>query len=247
MIFVRSLIYQVFLIVSTVFFSSVIFVAGSLRASSITARLARSWGRSNLLALKWICGLDCHPIGLEHLPVDKAIVLAKHQSAWEIIALRALLPLDQSWVLKQELMRLPLFGAALSKLHPIAIDRAAGRKAIAHLVREGEKALREDRWVVVFPEGTRVAPGTHQPYGLGGALLAERSGVSVVPIAHNAGQFWGRRSFLKFPGTIELVVGPVVRTTGRKAAEINAEVEEWIESTCNNLPISSGSAELATM
>jgi 1-acyl-sn-glycerol-3-phosphate acyltransferase len=104
------------------------------------------------------------------------------------------------------------------------------------LVREGLRNLQSGRWVIVFPEGTRTAPGCRHPYAIGGAVLAERSGRPVVPIAHNAGSFWGRRSISKTPGTIDLVIGPTIPSAGRSAAEINAAVEEWIESTVAALP-----------
>jgi 1-acyl-sn-glycerol-3-phosphate acyltransferase len=159
-----------------------------------------------------ICGLRYRVTGLESLPSESSIVLSKHQSAWETIALRAILPAHQSWVLKRELMRIPLFGAALARFRSIPIDRSAGRRAIVELVREGLQRLESGRWVIIFPEGTRVAPGCRQPYAIGGAVLAERSARPVVPIAHNAGHFWGRRNLRKFPGTIDLVIGPVIQT-----------------------------------
>lgn len=232
----RSLFYEVVLVGSVLLFSTLIIVFGSLLSERGIDRLARLWARINLSALKWICGLRCRVSGLENLPTDTAIVLSKHQSAWDIIALRAILPKRQSWVLKQELMSVPVFGAGLARLRCIPIDRSAGRRAIVALVRDGLRLLEAGRWVIIFPEGTRVAPGCRHPYAIGGAVLAERSGRPVVPIAHNAGCFWGRRSIRKRPGTIDLVIGPTISTVGRSAAEVNAAVEEWIESTVTALP-----------
>ena len=231
MIFLRSLLYQVVLIVSSLVYSLAILALGGRPASTLGPRIAGSWARFNLKALKIICGLDYRVHGLEHLPTDNAIVLCKHQSAWEILALRALLSPEQSWVLKQELIRIPIFGQALKRLSHIAIDRAAGRREITRLLREGGTLLEHGHWLVIFPEGTRVAHGSQGNYNIGGALLAERTGRPVVPIAHNAGVFWGRRSLTKRPGTIDLVIGPTIWTQGRKATEINAEVERWIEQT----------------
>lgn len=236
LLLLRSLIYQLFFIGSTLVFSLAILLIGWMVSDTLVARLARSWARVNLTALRLICRLDYRVQGIEHLPQEPVIVLCKHQSAWEIIALRAMLPFEQSWVLKQELMRLPFFGWAMKRLHPIPIDRAAGRRAAAQLIREGERLLNDGRWIVIFPEGTRVAPGARQPYAIGGAMLAERSGRPVVPVAHNAGYFWGRRRFVKYPGTIDVVIGPLLETQGRKAGEINAAVEEWIETTLDALP-----------
>ncbi|MBK1717451.1 lysophospholipid acyltransferase family protein [Thiocystis violacea] len=236
MIFLRSLLYQLVLIGSSLLYSLAILMVGWWMPSRFVSRLGRSWARLNLKALKTICGLDYRVQGLEHLPKENAIVLCKHQSAWDIIALRAFLPADQSWVLKEELTRIPIFGWALRHLQPIPIDRSVGRREITKLIREGLRFLNAGRWVIVFPEGTRVAPGTRQTYGIGGALLAERSGRPVVPIAHNAGVFWGRRSLIKRPGTIDVVIGPVIDTRESKATEINAATEQWIERAVAGLP-----------
>lgn len=236
LMFLRSLAYQMFLVVSVVIFSILLIILSPLARDSVLDRLARVWARANLAALGWICGLRYRVTGLERLPSETAIVLSKHQSAWDIIALRSVLPVRQSWVLKQELMRIPVFGSGLKRLRCIPIDRSAGRRAIVALVREGVQLLDEGRWVVVFPEGTRVAPGCRHPYAIGGAVLAERSGRPVVPIAHNAGSFWGKQSMAKKPGTIDLVIGPVFHTAGLTALEINQAVEDWIESTVASLP-----------
>lgn len=235
-ILVRSILYQGVLVGSVVVFSSLLILLGPIVSVRTLDRIGVAWARFNLSALDRICGLRYRVVGLESLPDDNAIVLCKHQSAWETIALRGILPPHQSWVLKQELMRIPFFGKALARCQSIPVDRSAGRRAIVELIREGLARLNAGRWVIVFPEGTRVAPGTRRPYAIGGALLAERSGRPVVPIAHNAGVFWGRRSVRKSPGTIDLVFGPLIRTAGRTAAEINAEVEDWIEKTVASLP-----------
>ena len=236
MILIHSVLYEVVLVGSVIVYSTLLLLIGPVASETAIDRLAQRWAKFNLAALRWICGLRYQVSGLERLPAENAVVLSKHQSAWDIIALRALLPIRQSWVLKQELMRVPIFGAGLKRLRCIPIDRGAGRRAIVELVREGLRLLQSGRWVIVFPEGTRVAPGYRHPYAIGGAVLAERSGRPVVPIAHNAGYFWGRRSIRKAPGTIEVVIGPTIPTAGRTAAEINAAVEEWIESTVAALP-----------
>ena len=138
-------------------------------------------------------------------------------------------------MLKRELLRIPFFGWGLATLRPIAIDRAAGRSALDQVLEQGRRRLAEGIWVVVFPEGTRVAPGAQRRYRLGGAVLAERTGSPVVPVAHNAGDYWPRRGFLKRPGTIRLVIGEPIESKGRSATEINARAAEWIESTVRTL------------
>ncbi len=192
-------------------------------------RLLSLWGRFHTWLAWHLCGLKYHVTGREHLPKHgAAIVLAKHQSAWETIAFQEIFP-PQTWVLKRELMWIPIFGWGLALLKPIAIDRGAGRKAVAQVVEQGRARLAEGIWVVIFPEGTRVAPGHKRRYGIGGAVLAAETGYPVIPVAHNAGSYWPRRGFLKKPGTIEVVIGPAIATHGHSPEQINQRVEAWIE------------------
>ena len=120
-------------------------------------------------------------------------------------------------------------------LEPIAIDRSAGRKAVKQIIKQGGERLDAGRWVVVFPEGTRVAYGMEKKFGIGGAVLAESTGVPVIPVAHNAGKYWAKRSFVKRPGKIKVVVGKAIQTAGRKAADINADAKNWIDETVKQL------------
>ncbi len=193
-------------------------------------RLVSQWAHFNLWWLEKTCGLGFVVEGAEHIPATPAIVMSKHQSAWETFALQALFR-PQTWVLKRELLWIPLFGWGLKLLEPIAIDRRAGRRAMEQVIAQGVDRLARGVWVVIFPEGTRTAPGQRGRYHAGGALLAERSGSQVLPVAHNAGHFWPRRSVRKYPGTIRIVVGPPIPAAGRRAAEILADVEAWIEGT----------------
>ena len=197
-------------------------------------RLIRQWARFQVFLLKTLCGLDYRVEGREHLPENAAVIMSKHQSAWETIAFQEIFP-QQTWVLKRELMWIPLFGWALALLRPIAIDRGAGRKAIEQVIEQGRDRLKSGIWVVVFPEGTRVAPGARRRYGIGGAVLAAETGYPVVPVAHNAGSFWPRRGFLKRPGTVRVVIGPVIAPHGKSAEEIRQLAEEWIEGTMADL------------
>ena len=143
--------------------------------------------------------------------------------------------IPQVWVLKRELLWLPLFGWALALLKPIAIDRKAINTAIKQVLRQGKERLHEGCWVVIFPEGTRVAPGIRGRYGVGGAMLAAHTGYPIIPIAHNAGEFWPRRGFLKYPGTIQVIIGPVIDRKGRPAKELNAIAEGWIETAMKQI------------
>lgn len=238
----RSVAFLLFLATSTVFFAVPIVVLAPLLQNRVLSGMARAWAQTNLRALRWLCGLDYEVHGAELLPLEAAVVLCNHQSAWETIALRAILPLEQTWVLKRELLWIPLFGWALAIFKPIAIDRASGRKAVKQLLGAGRQALKAGRWIVIFPEGTRVAPGEHRPHAIGGALLAARNKSLVVPIAHNAGVFWARRSLVKYPGKIDLVIGEPISSDGKSATELNAEVEQWIGSKASALLERGGAA-----
>jgi 1-acyl-sn-glycerol-3-phosphate acyltransferase len=191
-------------------------------------RVISGWSRLMVWLARVLCGIRWRVEGGERLPSRPAVVLAKHQSAWETMAFQLIFP-PQSYLLKRELLWLPFFGWGLALMSPIAIDRTRGLAALRELVRRGKERLAQGFWVVVFPEGTRVAPGERRKYQLGGALLAEHSGAPVVPVAHNAGLLWPRNAFLKRPGLITVRIGPVIDGAGHDAASINALAEQWIE------------------
>lgn len=235
MILIRSLLYLVSLVVTTVILAGLLSLVGWLLPYRQRCLIANAWGATNLWFLKHLCGLGYRIEGLEKIPESGAIILAKHQSAWETMALRALLPPEQAWVLKRELMWVPFFGWAAATVQPIAINRKSGSKAARQVIDTGIERLRQGRLVVIFPEGTRVAPGERRRYGLGGALLAEKTGMPIIPIAHNAGTFWRRRDIRKYPGTVQVVVGDAILTADRKAADINKDVEAWIENTMSRI------------
>lgn len=236
MVLLRSIVYFSLLALSVVVYAIPIVLFGWLLGSAWTSSLANSWGKVNLLFLRVICGLDCRVSGRENIPQGSYIALSKHQSAWETITLRGILPGDQCWVLKRELKWIPIFGWAVAASKPIAIDRKSGRTAVKQVVTQGKACLAQGRAVIIFPEGTRVAPGERKRYGIGGALLAEKSGFPVLPIAHNAGVFWRRRGIRKYPGTVDVVIGLPIDTVGLSASEINHKVEDWIEATVATLP-----------
>ena len=236
MILVRSLVYFLALVISILLFGLILALFGWFLPASWKEPIGNAWGDVNVWALKAFCGLRHRITGAENLPREPAIIMAKHQSAWETIVLRSIIRGQQAWVLKRELMWIPVFGWAMAVMNPIAIDRKAGRKAARQVIEQGIRALEVGRYVIVFPEGTRTAPGSRGRYGIGGALLAEHSGYPVIPIAHNAGVFWKRRGFKKYPGTIDVIVGKPMPSKGRKASAIIRDVERWIEGEMDKLP-----------
>ncbi len=233
MLFLRSLLFALGMWLSTLVFAPLAVLTFPFPFTVRYAFITR-WARFNLWWLRLTCRLDYQVRGRENIPVGNAIVFCKHQSAWETLALQKIFP-PQVWLLKRELLWVPFFGWGLAMLEPIAIDRRAGRKAVEQLVTQGGERLANGRWVVIFPEGTRVPPGQTGRYGIGGAVLAAKSGYPVVPVAHNAGEFWPRRGFIKRPGTITVVVGPAIESQGKTAEMIKEEAREWIERNTRGL------------
>jgi 1-acyl-sn-glycerol-3-phosphate acyltransferase len=225
---VGSILFTVGMFASVPFYGVVAILVAPLPRGACYA-VARAWCRSMLALLKWLCGLDYVVEGREHLPDGPSVVLMKHSSAWETIAQLDFLP-PQTWVAKRELTKIPFFGWVLVRLGVIAIDRGAGRTAVEQVIAEGCRRIDAGLTVVIFPEGTRVPAGQHKKYGLSGALLAAAAGCPVVPIAHNAGEFWPRRGWLKRQGTIRVSIGAPVRTRGREPREINDEVRAFIDA-----------------
>lgn len=229
MAFLRALLYQIFLVVTVIPYAIACLIWAPLPLN-YRYRLTVGWPRMAIWGAKVILGIRWEVKGWENLPDGPAVVLSKHQSAWETMFFAAHLPRDVCFVYKRELHRIPFFGWGLALLRMIPIDRAKGRDAVDQVIRVGRHRLEEGRWPLLFPEGTRIAPGKAGRYKMGGTLLATAADAPIIPIAHNAGECWPRRAFLKQPGTITVSIGPLIPTKGRNPTEVNREVEAWIES-----------------
>lgn len=198
-------------------------------------KLIRGYLRAYFFMLEKICHLNYKIEGLENIPKQRAgIILSKHQSTWETFILPLIFH-EPAIILKRELFWVPFFGWGLAMSDPIAIDRKNKTTAMQQIIVKGKKRLDEGRWILVFPEGTRVPPGVVGHYRLGGARLATETGYPVIPVAHNAGRFWGRRQFTKQPGTITMVIGPLIETEGRTPEEVLKLAKDWIESTVSRI------------
>jgi 1-acyl-sn-glycerol-3-phosphate acyltransferase len=196
--------------------------------------LASLYARCVIYLARWICGIRWEVTGRENVPDYPVVLMAKHQSAWETVFMEASFP-PQCWIVKRELLWLPFVGWGLMGIRCIAIDRSSGHSARDQIVEQGAKRIAQGMWVSIFPEGTRIAVGKRGRYGIGGALLATKTGTPIVPIAHNAGEFWGRYAFRKHAGTVRVVIGKPIATAGRDAVRVNNEVEEWIEARMREL------------
>ncbi len=226
--FLRSAVFAVIQIALTVVFAVISLLTFPFRPFT-RYRIISAWAHLMVVLAKFICGVRYRVIGRENLPAEPCIVLSKHQSAWETIAYQVILP-PQVWVLKKELLRVPFFGWGLAMLSPIAIDRGSGARALRQTLEQGKDRLKGGWWIVIFPEGTRIAPGRRGRYHLGGAWLACQTGAPVVPIAHNAGTLWRKNALIKHPGTITVSVGPAIHPQGMTADTLNRKVEDWIET-----------------
>jgi 1-acyl-sn-glycerol-3-phosphate acyltransferase len=226
-VFLRSVAFECIRIALTIFFSAIALLIFPFKPLT-RYRIITIWARLVTLSASFICGIGYRVIGRENLPLEPAIILAKHQSAWETVAFQSIFP-PQVFVLKRSLLKIPFFGWGLAMMSPIAIDRTDGVGALRQMLEQGRARLSAGWWVVMFPEGTRIKAGERGRYHIGGAWLASKVNSPVVPVAHNAGTLWGRGAFMKYPGTITVSVGPAIDPDGLKPDQLNERVETWIE------------------
>lgn len=231
----RSALFLMVLSISIIIYALVVFLTLPMPVRR-RIRVVNAWVAFFGWWLRVSCGLDYRVTGLDGLPDGPAVIFARHSSAWETLAFQRLFP-AYAWIIKRELLWLPFFGWGLAMLHPIAVDRSRGREAVEQIAQQGCRRVEDGFWVMCFPEATRMAPGERRRFGMGGAVLASRSGCPVVPVAHNAGIFWRRRGFYKHPGTIQVVVGPAIETRGKTPEAINAEAKAWIDAMTERLEL----------
>lgn len=232
----RSLLFLALIAVWTMLFGTVLVIA-MIGPLLLRFRIVWYYRRGFMWFIEHVLGITHEIRGRENLPREPAVILAKHQSAWETVALQDLVP-ERTYcvfVLKKELLRLPFFGWGLASLQSISIDRAAGREALNQVVEQGADRLKRGFWIIIFPEGTRVAPGETRRYKPGGAYLAMQTGAKVVPVAHNAGECWPRNALVKHPGHVVVSIGPAIDAAGLTQDEINTRAEAWIEAEMRRL------------
>lgn len=226
--YLRSIVFTAYMMLSAVLYGAFMSLLLFWMPYRVHFGIARSWARMIFWVLERICGLSYRVTGRENIPAGTHIVMSNHTSAWETIAQFLLFP-PQVWVLKRELLWIPFVGWGLKLLRPIAINRGAGHRAVNQVIEQGTSRLAEGLWVIIFPEGTRVIAGQARKYGLSGALLATTSGKAVVPLSHNAGDYWARRGLLKKRGVIDVVIGKPIESAGKEARELNEEIRAAIE------------------
>jgi 1-acyl-sn-glycerol-3-phosphate acyltransferase len=227
MLLLRSTLFSLYIIFSTIL-TGLLAVLLTPFPYKLRYNTINIYARSVVNALTLLCGISYSVEGREHIQ-HPAIIFCKHQSTWETYILQIIFP-RISFVFKSELLWIPFFGWGLASMKPISIQRGTGHKAVKQLVNGGIRRLREGLSVVIFPEGTRTHATGPGKYRIGGAVLAAESGYPVIPVAHNAGEYWKRKGFIKKPGHITVRVGPAIETKGKTADRILEEARHWIET-----------------
>ncbi len=193
-------------------------------------KVTTGWPRIVLWAARAICGIRWQVKGWDNLPNGPAVLLSKHQSTWETFFYVSYMPKELCFVFKRELLWVPFFGWGIGLLKMIHIDRSQGRDAFESVVQQGQRKLDEGRWIIMFPEGTRIPRGRQGKYKSGGSRLAIRTAAPVIPMAVNSAACWPKRPWIKRPGLITVSIGPPIDSDGLSPDQLNTEVERWIEA-----------------
>lgn len=232
-LFLRALTFYFIFILLSMLITFLLYLALPL-PFKVRLILSRAWSAMVCFTCEWVCGLKYQVHGFENIPKQPVIFLAKHQSAWETIVFPGLLP-PNCFVFKKSLLKIPIFGWGMAVCHHIPVDRSAGIKAFKSVIEMGKRRLQEGLSIIIFPEGTRVAPKTDAKFHKTAASLAKAADAKIIPIAHNSGSCWRRNSFLKYPGTITVVIGPAIDSKTLTTDEINDQAYNWIKTTMTTL------------
>lgn len=241
--FLRSTLYQLILLFVVIPYSFLVLAMAPLPRRT-RHRVIAAWPAFAAWLAQYILGIRYVVRGRENIPAEPVVILSKHQSAWETLAFSAIFP-PHVYVMKRELLWLPFLGWGLALMSPIAINRANRKAAMMRLIELGGERLRQGFCIMIYPEGTRIPVGQRGNYRQGGAVVAVNNNARVLPVAHNAGLFWPKNSFIKHPGTVTVVIGEPIETTGRRPDEVIRQVEDWIEGEVERLTAPNRTAESA--
>jgi 1-acyl-sn-glycerol-3-phosphate acyltransferase len=233
MLTLRSALYQLILFIVVIPYCLLV-IASSVLPRMVRHRIIIGWPRFAAWLAIWLLGIRYEVRGAENIPAEPVVILSKHQSAWETLAFSEIFP-PHVYVLKRELLWLPFLGWGLALMGSIAINRANRKAAMMHLIELGATRFSQGLSIMIFPEGTRIPAGQRGTYRRGGAVLAVNTGTRVLPVAHNAGLLWPRNSFIKYPGTVTVCIGPPIETAGRTPEHVIRATEEWIETQMQTL------------
>ncbi len=236
----RSAVFVLWMLVTVVPVATAVVIASLFMRGTRLYWMCIFWVRLAVEGARVLCGVRWCVTGMEHLPTaaegTRAVLLAsKHQSTWETFAYPVLMPHPLCYVFKKELLLIPFFGWAIGRLDMIHIDRSKRTEAWARVAEQGRRYMAQGNWVIMFPEGTRIARGRQGQYRHGASRLAIETGTPIVPVAVNSARCWPRKSFLLRPGLIDIVIGRPIPVQGRRAGELMQQVEGWIEAEMRRL------------
>ena len=227
--FIRSSLFLMGMVLSTCLWVIPCIVA-RLFPYKICFAIVSSWCTFNVNWLRITCGIHYKITGLENVPEQACVIMSNHQSTWETLAYPSIFP-TLTWVIKRELLFVPLFGWGIASTQPIALDRKQGKKAFQQLIKDGKEKLSLGRFILIFPEGTRIPYGEERELKIGGFVLAKKAKTQILPVAHDAGRLWPRKGFLKSPGTIHLHIGKPMPTNENSAEELRSQYAAWLRQT----------------
>ncbi len=229
MLLVRSLLFNAFGFLTIVVFATVVLLA-FWAPFRFHWWMCVTYCRLALWGARVICGIRIKVEGAENIPDEPSVIMIKHTSTLETLWQVTAFP-QTAWVIKREILFAPFFGWAIGlALRPIAINRGGRAAAVKQVIRKGRDRLAKGVWVTIFPEGTRMPPGETRRYGVSGAALAAKAECRIVPVAHNSGDLWRRRSFVKRPGLVTFSIGPPIDATTQSPKETNVIVQDWVET-----------------
>ena len=198
--------------------------------------IVSGWCTFNVSCARIICGIKYEIHGLENIPDQPCVIMSNHQSTWETLAYPSIFP-TLTWVIKKELLYVPFFGWGIASTQPIALNRSQGKKALRQLIKDGREKINLGRYILIFPEGTRIPYGEERALKAGGFVLAKQAKVNILPVAHDSGRLWPRNGFLKTPGTIQLRIGKVIETQDLSAEQMRAAYARWLKSTRQDIDL----------
>ena len=238
MALLRSILHLLFMIVTVIPWALAVVVAAPFLSSTKIYWMCARWLKLAVDSGTVILGIENRVTGMENLPQTEkgaAVLLVKHQSTWETFSMPALMPHPLAYVFKKELLYVPFFGWAMGRMDMIHIDRSKRSEAFSKVVEQGRRLMGQGVWVIMFPEGTRIARGQQGVYKAGGTRLAIETGAPVIPIAVTSAKCWPRKAFIKTPGIVDISIGRPISSVGRKPDELMREVETWIEAEMRRL------------
>jgi 1-acyl-sn-glycerol-3-phosphate acyltransferase len=238
MALLRSLVHALWMLVTVIPWGIIMVLASIRIRGNPLYWMAVRWLGWAMAGARVLLGIQVRVSGMENLPTGEtspAILLVKHQSTLETFLMPTLMPHPLAYVFKKELLYVPFFGWAMGRLDMIHIDRSQGPQAFAKVVTQGQALLARGVWIIMFPEGTRIARGQKGNYKTGGTRLAVATGAPVIPVAVTSAKVWPRKAFIKRPGVVDVSIGKPIPSAGREAAELMREVEAWIEAEMHRL------------